>query len=105
MTTFKTQTIYVSSGSVRYTLPVTITELDNKDISGDPIYCSLGTPDAAGTFVVPDLISRPSSNSVTFKLLVGGSYKPTAGYYIMWCKVTDNPEIPAEPVPLAVTIA
>lgn len=93
------QTIQVhSAGAVEYTFPATVTETNGKDISVDTVTMCLGTYNTPGTFVAPDVISRPTTSSVVVQLLVGGNshagnpYTPAAGVYWMWVFLTDTPE-------------
>jgi hypothetical protein len=90
----KTQTIELSAGAVERTFPVTITELTGKDISGDPVWLSLGTETLPGAWVSPDVdIPQSVKSQRVVQLLVGGVVNPGPGVYWLWSKVTDNPEI------------
>lgn len=84
------QIINVSLGAAEYTQPVTITESNGANISGDSVQISLGSYNAPGAWV-NGVLTRPSISSATIKMLVDNSVSP--GVYYVWVKVTDTPEI------------
>jgi hypothetical protein len=88
-----TQQIQVySAAAIEYTWPTTITEKNGKDISGDTVTVSLGTSQTPGRFVAPDVVTRPTPSTVVVQMLIGGSYRPTAGAYWLWVYLPDTPE-------------
>lgn len=88
--TISTQTIAVSLGAVEYTWPVTITETNGKNITGDTVQISLGTYDAPGTWQA-GVVQRPGNSTAVIQLLINNTV--AAGSYWVWVKVTDSPEI------------
>lgn len=89
-----TQTIRVAAGEVEYTWPEVLTETSGADISGDTVQMCLGSYTAPGAFVTPDRVDHPAVSSVSVALLIGVDYRPAAGTYWVWVKITDAPEVP-----------
>lgn len=88
------QQIALSLGATEYTWPLTITDVNGKDISAATIELSLGSSIAPGTWSTPDVDPAQTVKSQrVVQLLVGGSFKPPAGSYWLWSRVTDTPEI------------
>jgi hypothetical protein len=102
---FVTQTINLTSEGAEYTLPVTITEVLLKDISGDTVVMCLAgydppTPDKYGP---PAVTFRPGVNSVVVQALVTDPAMIGSDFW-PWVKITDDPEAPARRAPLLVQV-
>lgn len=94
------QTIPLSAGAVEYTLPRTISS--STDLTGDTVDVSLGTFDAPGAWVSPDVRTTSSAGgvfTVTVKLLIGTTLRPGAGDYWLWVRLHDAPEVLPERTP------
>jgi hypothetical protein len=87
------QTIDLSAGAIEYTNPRLITEVTGKDITSDQVFVSLAGWEAPGSWVTPDVVTRPTASSVSVALLIGAAFKPAAGDYWLWTRVTDSPEV------------
>lgn len=94
-------------GGVEYTLPLTISETNNKDISADTIQLSLGTYPAPGVWQAPDRDPAQAVKSQrVVQLLIGGTLKPAvAGTYYLWSRVLDSPEVvPRRQQPIVILV-
>lgn len=89
------QVIRLSAGAAEYTWPATITERKLKDISAASVVVSIGTFEEPGdTWFAPDIITRPTDNSVMVQVYITNSLGLAVGTtYYLWIKVSDNPEI------------
>ena len=100
------QTIYV--GYPEYTEEVTVTELDGKNISADPMFLGLSasktSPPQSGAWYTPDVITHPTTSSAVVQLLIDSRF-PTAGTFYLWWKATDSPETPTRFTGLTVVIS
>lgn len=87
------QVIDIPAGGLEY-IVVTITETDDKDISGDTVL--LGVSDyytAPSAWVTPDSDTAPELNQRIVGLLIGGAIQPDSAVYYLWSKVEDSPEV------------
>lgn len=96
------QIIDVTNGEHEYTFPVTTTESAGKDISASAYTLSLGTDRLHGTWRTPDVITRPTLNTVVASLLV--ETPQAAGTYWLWRKLVDGAETLVERLPLQVVV-
>jgi hypothetical protein len=125
------QTIAVSASEVENTHPRLITELSGADISTAPVQVSLGSYDAPGTWVTPDVLTRgtiaasdflaanpgtelpidpntgqPVAGSVLLhwvvvELTIGDALKPAPGHY--WLHTNINNELRRSPGRITIT--
>lgn len=84
--------IDLDAGAIELSDPIVFTDALMQDITDDQVEISLGTYAAPGDWVVPDSITRPTDDSVSAQMLIGGDLKPAAGDYWAWMRLTDNPE-------------
>lgn len=87
-----TQIVDIDAGGIELTLPIFFTDTKMSDITDDQVEVSLGTYAAPTDWVTPDSITRPTDDSVSAQLLIGGDLKPAAGDYWVWMRLTDDPE-------------
>jgi hypothetical protein len=98
------QTVRVSTGAAEYCYPRTITETLGKNITADTVSVSLGTYDAPGTWVAPDVITRPTTSSAVVQMMINTIPDPTRQHYWVWTKVSDSPEVVPRRSPGRITI-
>lgn len=100
------QTIFVTAGDPEYTLPVTVTEVNGKDISGDVVALGLSSSQQSPptVWLAPDLDTSPAVNVRVVQLLVGVAFTPTPGTYYVWYRVIDTPEKPPRFTGLRLTV-
>lgn len=94
------QTIYQSAGAIAYTEAATISGPDGLDVSTAAVEVTLlpsyvPTPPATGvTWRSPEISTAAAPNRLV-QLLIGGSFKPTPGYYRLWARVINaSPTLP-----------
>lgn len=105
MTNTETQIIdtRVTASGVEYTRVLTITEtsVPPKDISAASIDLCLGTENEVGVWRTPEIDTASADsdgeradvqNQRNVAMLIGGSYKPASGDYLLYSRVGDAPE-------------
>lgn len=89
------QELDLAAGEADYIGPITITV--NHDITTDAIALGIGTEEYPnGTWYpstdsVNTLITRPTPDSASLALFIGGEIQPLTGEYFLYCKLSDTP--------------
>lgn len=69
------QTINLTSGAVRYTLPAFMTEISGKDVTGAACTAGLSTSEklapASGQMLVPPILTYPTISALAYRRLGG----------------------------------
>lgn len=99
------QQIEAITGFAEYTQPVTLTETTGKDISSATVTVSVGTQSDPGPWVTPSVLTRPTPQSVTAKLLLNAATGLTVGTrYFLWLRIGDTPEVIGRRTPLEIQL-